>query len=215
MLVYRGVDNNTVETNSHIPYQPALLKIIYLYPTLGYVCSLEAMWTKKHSLVWWSLKIFESTESCIVFVGSGMVIWVHYCKKNISQQTHPSKPSATVQHWDAGRCSHIPGQPGCSVDLKKNSPWVWWTQQSGWWHVQWYQFEIEFTIFTTTLYISFHNFDKYQPFPNVKFSLQSSKKSTCPTWNVAQKTPATAGYHGVTPTASARCPPVLPRRRVQ
>ena len=23
-----------------------------------------------------------------------------------------SKPSATVQHWDAGRCWHIPGQPG-------------------------------------------------------------------------------------------------------
>lgn len=41
-------------------------------------------------------------------------------------------------------------------------------------------------MFTTTLY-SFHNFDKYQPFPNVKFSLQSSKKSTCSTWNVAQQ----------------------------
>lgn len=36
MLVYRGVDNNTVETNSDIPYQPALLKIIYIsLPHIG------------------------------------------------------------------------------------------------------------------------------------------------------------------------------------
>ena len=55
VLVYRGVDNNTLETNSHIPYQPALLRIIYLYPY--WICFFPGgNLKKKHDLVRWSLK---------------------------------------------------------------------------------------------------------------------------------------------------------------
>ena len=60
---------------------------------------------KKHDLVWSSLKIFKSTESCVVFFGSGR----HgNMGTNIAKKTSPNKHTQVSKKSPTGPAERTP-----------------------------------------------------------------------------------------------------------